>query len=138
MERVVVALPILQQEWSRPRLPRVVATFDKFRMCLRVAYVDSHRFIPTISDWHQSRVQRSAQIGDVLRKWVREVFVLASAKTVPCHDDVTSEITIIRIKTGDGFTLFGDEEIIEHCPAVAVQMVRDARPIERLQASFDS
>ena len=58
VQAVVVADSILKEKRRRPHLTGMVATFDEVGVLLRIAQIDSHRFIPMIGNWDQMRIDR--------------------------------------------------------------------------------
>ena len=98
MQRVEVALAVLQQKGGRPRLPRFMAAGDEVFVRLGVALRESHRGVPPVGDRRQLRVESRAQRGDLLGQRILEVLVFAASKPVSCHDDVAAEKMVVRIK----------------------------------------
>ena len=58
VQAVVVADSILKEKKRRPHLTGMVAMFDEVGVLLRIAQIDSHRFIPMIGNWDQMRINR--------------------------------------------------------------------------------
>jgi len=58
VQAVVVADSILKEKRRWPHLTGMVATFDEVGVLLRIAQIDSHRFIPMIGNWDQMRIDR--------------------------------------------------------------------------------
>src|SRR5512138_1045594 len=110
MQRIEVALAVLEQKWCRPRLPRVVAPRDQVRVCIGITCRDAHRRVPTVRDRNQAWIERRTEGGDRVGQWVREVLVLAASEAMPCHDDVASERTVVRVEGGNRGTLARGEE----------------------------
>src|ERR1700676_92830 len=102
MQAVVVADSILEEKRRRPCLTRIVATLDEVGMLLRIADIDSHRFIPAVGDRDQMRIDRRPEFGQKIGKRIAEILVLAAPETMPLHDDATAKYVVVRVKTGDG------------------------------------
>jgi hypothetical protein len=56
---------------------------------------------------------------------------------MPRHDDMGPEVAIVGGEADDRFTLVGGQELLEHHPAITIEMGRGTRPIGRLDARAD-
>src|SRR5204863_2070275 len=86
---------------------------------------------------HRTVVDRPAKIGDEVRQRIREVLVFTPPEAVARHDDMAPEPAIVLVETGNGLALVGGQELPEHRPAVAVEMRRGARPVDRRDTRLD-
>src|SRR5579872_1902481 len=130
MQAVVVADSILKEKRRRPCLTRIVATLDEVGMFLRIADIDSHRFIPAIGDRDQMRIDCRAEFAYKTREGIAEIFVRAAPETMPLHDDATAKDVIIRVKAGDSPALLRRKKLFHHRVALLVQISCDPLPIE--------
>jgi hypothetical protein len=137
MQRIEVPGAILQQERRRPRLPRLVASPNELGESVGKPHIDAHRLVPAIGDRCQPRIQRRAKRGDGVGQRVREVLVFTTPEAVGRHDDTAPEPAIVLVEAGDALALIGGQERLQHCPAAAVEMRRNARPIDRIDTRVD-
>src|SRR5436190_13076738 len=86
---------------------------------------------------HRTVVDRPAKIGDEVRQRIREVLVFTPPEAVARHDDMAPEPAIVLVETGNGLALVGGQELPEHRQAVAVEMRRGARPVDRRDTRVD-
>src|ERR1700679_2424922 len=63
VQAVVVVDSILQKKRRRPHLTGIVATLNEVGVLLRIAQIDSHRFIPMIGNWDQMRINRCPEFA---------------------------------------------------------------------------
>ena len=129
MQRVEVALAILQQKRGRPRLPRLVAPGDEVCVRVGVAFMESQRYAPPVGDRRQVRVERRAEGSDLIGQRIREVFVFTASEAMPCHDDVAAKQTVVRVEPGYRRALARREEFRQERPTVGIQVLCDQRPV---------
>ena len=101
MQAVVVAFPVLEHERRRSGLTGAVTALEERRVIGRETRVDAHRFVPTIRDGGERRIQRGAQLRDALRQRIAEIPVFAAAVAVPRHHDAAAEQIVARITVAD-------------------------------------
>jgi hypothetical protein len=58
-----------------------------------------------------------------------EVLVFTLPEAMPRHDHTAPEPAIVIVETGDRLTLVGDEELLDHRPAMVIEVCRDAGPV---------
>ena len=63
VQAVVVADSILKEKRRRPYLTGIVTMLDEVGVLLRIARIDSHRFIPAIGDRDQMRIDRCPEFA---------------------------------------------------------------------------
>ena len=56
VQTVVVIDSVLKEKRCRPRLTGVVATLDEVGMRVRIAFIDSHCFVPSICNPYKMRI----------------------------------------------------------------------------------
>ena len=86
-------------------MPCVVASLDEIGVALWIAYLDSHCFVPTISDWSELRIERRAETMNDRQERIAEVFVFAPSEAVPSHDNAAAEDRLLRIERRDRLAL---------------------------------
>ena len=111
MQAVVVVDSVLKEKRRRPYLTCTVTTLDEVGMLFRIAHIDSHRFIPTIGDGDQMRIDCRPEFAQPIGKRVAEILVLSAPEAVPLHDDATAKDVIIRVKTGNGPALLRGKKL---------------------------
>jgi hypothetical protein len=106
VKTVVIAGAVLEEQWSRPPLTRIVASPDKVRVSLRVAYLDLHCLVPAIGHGGEMGIERGAKTLNDRRERIAEILVFTPAKAVPSHDDTAAKDGLLRVERGDCFALF--------------------------------
>ena len=64
-------------------MPCVVASLDEIGVALWIAYLDSHCFVPTISDWSELRIERRAKTTNDRQERIAEVLFAAGDFSSP-------------------------------------------------------
>src|SRR5436190_9585901 len=86
---------------------------------------------------HRTVVDRPAKIGDDVRQRIREVLVFTPPEAVPRHDHMAAEPALVIVETSDRFTLVGGQKLLDHRPAIVIEVVRDAGPVEHSDTRVD-
>src|SRR5262249_42965929 len=102
MQTIVITRFILQKKRGRSLLTRIMATFDEFGMILRIACIDPHRFIPSICNWNQIRINRCPESAQEIGQGVAEILVFPTTEAMPSHDNSATEAVVISIEISNG------------------------------------
>src|SRR5690349_24159846 len=106
METIVVAFSVLQQQRRRFGLSDRVTPLEKLLVSFRITYVDTHSFVPAISNRNQMRVNRRPKFRNQIRQRITEILVFASSETVPRHHHPAAKTILLRIQPRDRPALF--------------------------------
>jgi hypothetical protein len=134
VEAVIVSFPILQEQRGWPKLFRIMASPKEISVPLGIVYVHAHRQVPTVGDGRKPGIDGSPKFRNDIGQRIAEVFVLAAPEPMTSHDDTASKKIIIRVQSGEGFTLVTREDPFEHRSPPMVKVFRDALPVECVDA----
>jgi len=93
---------------------------------------------PAIGHVAKPGIERRSQFRDRLRKRIRKVFVFAAPEAVASHHDRAAEMCVIGIERGDRAAFVRREQTLQHAAALRVEIVRDTRPVDRIDAGGDA
>src|SRR5579864_9292512 len=91
VEAVEIPVFVMQQQRRCPRLSMLRASLEKVGMTFGKNVRQTKGLIPFIGERSQERITMLPQLLNVGRQRIVKVFVIAAAKAVARHDDVTAE-----------------------------------------------
>src|ERR1044072_4623223 len=107
VQAVVVIWSVFEEKWRWFLLTRLVTALDVVGVRGWVADVDAHRFVPTISDWHQMRIERRAKTSNQIGQRITEVFILSTSEAMTLHHDLASKNLFVVIEVPNPVAFIG-------------------------------
>src|SRR4051812_45489453 len=90
MQAIVIARAILEDERSRPHLPRLPTSCEERLVVLRIGDTDAETKRPVICDPRQAGIETRPQLRHERWQRIGEILVFATPEAVSGHDDAAA------------------------------------------------
>ncbi|MNR16029.1 hypothetical protein D3C85_1325960 [compost metagenome] len=129
MQSIVVAGTIAQHQRGRPRLARRLALGRQLTETVRKAWPIQPRR-PAVGEGRQAFIKPRPQPRQGIGQGIVEILILALPEAVALHDDPTAKPLGLVIKGFQGAAGGGRQQRPGYGPALEVQIIGDAGPVE--------
>src|SRR5215212_636617 len=113
VQTVVIACAVLEDQRCWLILSRLMTALYKFGIRRRIANVNSHRLVPTISDRNQMRIKRRAKSCNQTRQWIAEIAILSTSEAMALHHNLTAKDLFLVIKGTDLLTIIWSQNTLD-------------------------
>jgi hypothetical protein len=121
VKAVVIAGTVTQEEGRGASLASRMAAFDEIAMLIRKPDIGSHRDIPPIRHRNKARVDLGSQLFYELGQGMAKVFVFASAKAMPAHDDTTTKGHLFVVQATQRLALRRSDKAVQDSAACRIK-----------------